>query len=507
MPWITFTGESKDFSDFTALQVYNALDCALTAQIKQKLEQQFNSNTRAVYKRSLRIQALCLAMMYEALPVEKARLTVTIFKLKKTLVRLESIWTRYCAAGGIETLNPMSPDQLKYLFYDVLKIPPVRKFDRKLGVTKTTVDRKALEDKISLYPAAQPFVAAALAIRETHKMLSVFKRGLEPNGKLRCSVNPAGTETGRLSSSANVFNRGTNAQNITDRLRTVVAVRPPWKLAVFDLEQAESRAVGYLSGDEAYIAACETGDLHTTVTRMVWPSLSWTNDPAKDKAVAETLFYRHFSYRDMAKRGGHGSNYYGQPFTMAKHLKVETSLMADFQIGYFKAFPGIRNWQMHTIALCMRDRKLITPTLRERTFWQRPTDPATHREAIAYVPQSLVGDVMNEGLLSVASWLKTGRLRCKLLMQIHDAGLFVYHEDDEPWLIPELNKRLIYPIEVTDIQGVSRLLQIPVEGKVGWNWQKLDDKTNPFGLAKIKQKDTRVWREEYGAEQLLDYLI
>ena len=31
------------------------------------------------------------------------------------------------------------------------------------------------------------------------------------------------------------------------------------------------------------------------------------------------------TYRDMAKRGGHGSNYMGQPWTMAKHLKVETS--------------------------------------------------------------------------------------------------------------------------------------------------------------------------------------
>lgn len=505
MPWIEFTGEQAGLSGYEALQVYNGLDCCLTAQIKEKLVPQLDTQHAIVYNRALRVQALCLAMSYEALPIDPIRLIFLVRRLGAEGDRLLSIWNRFCEAAGFkEPLNPLSTDQLKFLFFDALGIPPTKKWDPKLGKSKVTLDRKAMEEKLALYLPAAPFVKVNIAIREKRKMLSVFKRGLEPNGRLRCSFNPAGTETGRLSSNQNVFRRGMNAQNVTDALRGVVAVKPPWKMAVMDLEQAESRAVAYLSGDLAYIHACENGDLHTTVTQMVWKNLGWTTDLSTNKSIAEQPFYRHYSYRDMSKRGGHGSNYYGQPPTMAKHLNVEVSVMAEFQRDYFNAFSGIRDWQRWTIGQIMQKRKLITPLLRERTFWNRPDDAKTHREGIAFVPQSLVGDVMNEGLISIAEFFRRERIRATVNLQVHDAGMFIYHEEDEQWLLPEILQRVIFPVEVTDIGGTRRTLTIPIEAKVGWNWERESD-TNPLGLRKWKGKETRTWVEEYAPERLLDY--
>lgn len=102
----------------------------------------------------------------------------------------------------------------------------------------------------------------------------------------------------------------TNLQNITASLRKMFVADPGYKLCGIDLEQAESREVGWLSGticgDWSYLDACYSGDLHTLVARTAWPDLPWTGDPKLDRRVAETPFYRHLTYRDMAKKLGHG---------------------------------------------------------------------------------------------------------------------------------------------------------------------------------------------------------
>lgn len=54
----------------------------------------------------------------------------------------------------------------------------------------------------------------------------------------------------------------------------------------------------------------ESGDLHTANARRIWArELPWTGDILQDRRIADRPFYRDFSYRDMAKRGSHLSNF------------------------------------------------------------------------------------------------------------------------------------------------------------------------------------------------------
>lgn len=500
MPWITHTPDREHDTSFEVLQIYNMLDCSVTAELRDTLEAKMSSNHWLVYERAKRVEALCLAMSAAAMPVDTVELASAKEHLSSQKARLLEIWNRYVEAvefPGI--INPQSPHQLKRLFYDHLNIPVQTKYDPKKREHVVSLDRKILEDKLSNYPLAAPFIQILLGIRATGKMLSVLYTGLEPDNTLRCSFNPAGTETGRMSSNENVFGRGFNAQNVTPRLRRIVTARERRRIGAADLEQAESRAVAYLSQDENYIRACEGGDLHTTVTKMVWRNLPWTGDAKADRAIAEQVFVRVYSYRDMSKRGGHGTNYYGKAPTIAKNMEVERALVERFQEDYFNAFPGIRAWQMDTIHRIQRDRCLITPMGRERNFWGRPDDAATHRKGIAFVPQSLVGDIMNEALVALGLWLRREKIDCNIIAQVHDAGVFDYREEDEEWLIPEINKRLIYPVEVH-----GRELRIPVELKVGWNWGPKED-ANPYGLVKWKPgfKETR--ERKTARERLLDH--
>jgi DNA polymerase I-like protein with 3'-5' exonuclease and polymerase domains len=204
--------------------------------------------------------------------------------------------------------------------------------------------------------------------------------------------------------------------------------------------------------------------LHTAVCRLVWPNLPWVGDKS-DKSLAESPFYRHFSYRDQAKRGGHGSNYYGKPSTIAGIINVPVKFVQDFQDQYFAAFPGIPEWHLETIARVQREGKIVTALGRERRFWGRSDDPSTWREAIAYHPQSLVGDVMNEGLIQVMTWIKQNmdrgtfeinrKLRADLRSQIHDAGVFLIPIEALDEVAPIISERLKFPV---DFPGVGTML-------------------------------------------------
>lgn len=478
---------------FQQYQAYNCLDSCITAQLLPVMKGLMNDNHRLTYEREMRLQSLCLDMSRKGFPVDQMACLELLRVLENEATKAKNALHLFTTAVWGPLLNPNSWQQVEAFFYDFLELPPVWQYDHKTKQRKRGTNRDALEKLRDNYPSAQPFINAILTYREATKLASVFKKGLEPGtGRLRCSFSPSGTETGRLSSQTNPFGRGTNAQNLNDRVRQVITAPEGFLFAYPDLKTAESFVVGFRSGSRAYIDACAS-DLHTTVAKLVWPTaLPWTGDLKKDKELAERPFYRFFSYRDMAKRGGHATNYYGMPPTIAKHLKVEKTLIEELQRGYFAAFPEIQEWHLEVIARIQTEGKLTTIMGRERTFWGRSDDPATHREAIAFEPQSTVADVMDEGLMQVQDWLirecDYARIMAHadagLLAQIHDAGLFLIPIDGAAEVLEKILQRMVYPVEWA---GLGTML-IPAEMSIGLNWgkAKLDKKTgkwkNPAGL-------------------------
>lgn len=482
-------------------QIYNGLDCALTYELlttikahnQTHLTPQAPASTIYGFERAL--QAPALEMMLRGFKVNQYERQKAIERLKTELKTLDSILQEFSFAVIGKSVNPRSQQQLQHLFYTAMHIPEV--WTSKKGVRKLSMDRDALE-KIELYFHAKPLVGCILVIREKAKLLEVLETQIDPDGRFRSSYNIAGTETGRWSSSKSVTGTGGNSQNITADLRHILEADPGWKLCAIDLEQAESREVGWLCGllfnDWSYYDACLAGDLHTITSRLVWPKLPWTGDLKSDRALAEQPFYRHFSYRDMAKRGGHGSNYYGTPYTMAKHLKVRSKVMEDFQKAYFGAYPGIPKWHRWTAEQLQTVGHLETIFGRVRHFFGRANDDTTLREAIAFSPQSATADRMN--LILWRLWHYMGS-RIQLLAQVHDAVYFQFREDDNEADV--VSTALSYfPIP---IRHSGRTLTVPGEAKTGWNWGNQVTKKNPltgavsvenpYGLAKFKGSDTR----------------
>ncbi len=238
--------------------------------------------------------------------------------------------------------------------------------------------------------------------------------------------------------------------------------------------------------------ACESGDLHTYVTRLSYPDWSWTGDLKKDREIAERRFYRFFTYRDVSKRVGHATNYLGQPAEISKQTRLPLEIAKDFQDRYFAAFPCIERMHKWIAKTLQTEKRLVSSFGRHRDFFDRIDTNETLKSAVAYMFQSATGDCLNLGLYRL--WKYMGR-RVQILSQLHDAVYFqapIPANDNEE---RAMLKDALACVQITQHDPKSgRSMTIPGEVVGGFNWAhrwrlrddgSLDD-WNPNGLDWIK---------------------
>lgn len=466
--------------DMEAEWAYNGLDCCVTAELIDILEPQLDANTAATYAFSRKLQGPALEMRLRGVLVDGWRKAQVIDEYYDKIEVLEAQLERIVLEGiGLAGFNWKSGKDLRALFYDELKIPPIRKGGR------PTVDRGALE-KMEAYLIARPIVRHISLMRELQKKIDVLKTEIDRDGRMRTSYNIAGTSTGRFSSSYSEFGTGGNMQNIEESLRSIFIADPGMKFGKFDGAQIQSRIVGAAEwnhvGDGTYLDACESGDLHTTVAKMTWPELPWTGDLKADKAVASAPLYRHHSYRDACKVLGHGTNFDGQAETLSTQTRIPRNTIEQFQAKYHRAFPGHRLWRNLVENMIRRTGTYISLDGRKRQFWGRRSDPATVREALAYEGQATEAFIVNTGMLRI--WRSRDAV---MMMHEHDGLVVQYPEEREDEIIPKILEHLKVPLT---LRG-GRTLLIPYDAKVGWNRGAYNPATNPDGLRDYAPGDTR----------------
>lgn len=473
--------------------IYNGLDCCVTAEVLEVLLGQLDPCTSKTYEFSKSLQGPVLDMRLRGVLVDQARKGDVIEQYFQALDQLERNLYKIVSEGvGFWGFNWRSNPDLQELFYDRLGIPVIRKQG------KPTVNRDALE-KLEAYTIAQPVTMHIRALREIKKKIDFLKTGIDPDGRMRTSYNIAGTETGRFASTFSEFGTGTNLQNVEMLLRSVLIADPKMKMGYFDAAQGESRTVGAIEWnlfhDGRYLDACESDDLHTTVAKLCWPELPWTGDSEMDQAIAEEPFYRHYTRRFMCKKIGHGTNYAGQPRTLASQAKVDIGVIKTFQPIYFKAFPAHQLWHEWVRFTLQTMGQLTTLTGRRRFFFGRRDSDDTLREAIAYDPQGSLSDIVNTGMLNL--WLHGN---CELLLQNHDAVIVQFPEHLEDVIVPKIIEQLRTPIQLKH----GRTLTIPFKAHTGWNFSEYDGGINPDGLKEYKPGDKRRRTPQVG---LLDRVV
>lgn len=476
----TDTVDPADLKPFERDQVYNGLDCCLTTEILDALLPQLDNTTGSTYAFSKSLQGPVLEMRLRGVLVDQRRKAEVIDEYHDQLDRLEQNLEQIVREGiGFHGFNWRSNDDLKRLFYDELGIPPIRFRGR------ITVNRNALE-RIADYLPARQIVLHMSAMRDIAKKISTLKTSIDRDGRIRTSYNIAGTSTGRFSSSFSEFGTGGNLQNIEESLRSVFIADAGQKMAKFDAKSGESYCVGAvewnLFRDGKYLDVCESGDPHTATARLCWPKeLPWTGDLARDREIAETPYYRHYTYRYMCKKLGHGSNYLGKAATLAQQSRVDISAVDRFQIAYFKAYPAHLRWHAFKRQELRETGQLTSLTGRRRYFFGRRDSDDTIREAMAYDPQCSLADIVNTALLNI--WRQR---TATVLMHDHDAITVQYPEEKEDEIIPQILDQLRHPIELAD----GRILEIPYDCVTGWNKGQYHE-GNPDGLKEYTPGDKR----------------
>ena len=104
-----------------------------------------------------------------------------------------------------------SPKQQAEIFYDILGVKEVKNQKTK----KRTVNADALAIIAQREPLLAPILQSIEELRSLGVFYSTFTQAeLDPDQRMRCSYDPAGTKTFRYSSSKNAFGRGANLENI-----------------------------------------------------------------------------------------------------------------------------------------------------------------------------------------------------------------------------------------------------------------------------------------------------
>ena len=495
-----------EFDPATREWIYNGLDCTVTFDVLEALLPQLDDDTAHTYRQALAMQAPIFEITLRGVRVDTMQWNTTrketerkIKKVAHNLHRIlvEGVGINVPAPGTRKTEFYRSTKTLLHLFYTVLQLKEVKKRNAKGGLSPTVNEDALLRLKTNFY--AEPIINHILKLRGLEKAAQFLATKLDSDGRMRARWNIAGTVTGRLSSESTDFGTGTNNQNIARPLRRPFIPDPGFKFCNVDLEQADARNVGAICWElfldshgqdfaGAYLDACESGDLHTKTCMLGWPDLPWTGDLAHDKKhVAEVPAHRGMTYRDLAKRLGHGTNYDGlMSVGQATHLPMKQ--IKEFQARYFAGFPCIKAWHEWVQEQLDTTRQITTLYHRRRTFFGRPNDKKVFREALAFAPQSMTGDEMNAG------WLRLWRSdpyregRIQVLNQVHDSLLIQYREEDEDWIVPFIIDTLTERLE---LKG-GREFVMPVEAAIGWNWAYAS-KANPNGLLGWKgpRKDTR----------------
>ena len=485
----------RTLSESEAHQIYCGLDTMVTFEVMEELSRLISAREDddasypLLYSFERALQAPALDMMLRGFKIDGFERQRGIANTRSELAIIREQLDILATAIWDRGLNPNSPKQLKEFFYSRMRLPEI--WTSQKGERKLSLNREALE-KLDVYLHARPIIALILEARDLTKRLSVLETEVSHDDRMRTSYNIGGTNTGRWSSSSDVTGTGTNLQNIPPELRKMFVADGGWKLCGIDLEQAESREVGWLCGvlfdDWRYLDACEGGDLHTATARLIWPSLGWTEDGKANRSLANNQFYREFSYRDMSKRGGHATNYLVTPFTMSRHLKIPVGIATSFQDSYFSAYPCIPKWQQWTAEQLQRHGRLTTSFGRERQFFGRPDDDTTIRKAIAFSPQGSTGDRLNLGLWRIWHFMRD---RVELLAQVHDAVYFQYREGTVAEENEIISTALDLVANIPLFHGTRKFL-IPGEPKVGWNWGVFGP-SNADGLTKWNstKPDTR----------------
>jgi uracil-DNA glycosylase/DNA polymerase I-like protein with 3'-5' exonuclease and polymerase domains len=347
-------------------------------------------------------------------------------------------------------LNPNSPKQMQALFYGDLGIPPIMTRAKKGKKAAVTLNDDALQTIARKEPLVKPLINAISDIRTMGIFLSHFlETDLDEDQRMRCAYNIGGSASGksapvtyRLSSSENAFGSGGNLQAIPSEkskslgkaaargstvglgdpysypnIRSMFIPDPGYTFFDGDLDRADLQVVVWEADDQMLKAALGLGvDIHLMNAYIL------QNKSVPDLLELAETHPKYLDWRrpmkmlrEFAKVFCHGTNYGGQPRTMAANTGWLIKDVERAQALWFGAHPGIKRWH-DRVKTQVHKSHFIENRFGYRWYIFDRIDSIIP-EAIAWVPQSTVSVVINKIWMRVYKEIP----EAQVLLQTHDS--------------------------------------------------------------------------------------
>lgn len=273
-------------------------------------------------------------------------------------------------------------------------------------------------------------------------------------------------ETGRLSSQRNHFGLGGNLQNQDREIRSAYVADEGTVMLAVDLSSAEDRVVKMDLRDERMRKLARTPPWELKMHR--YNAALMFNKP--ESAVTKEDY-------DLAKRTGHGTNYFMQPPKMSETwlknsdgrvVKTPEECKTLQQLFITRCMPLLPDYWMGMRAAVMRHRCVSNVFGRVLDLTHERLDDETYRRCYAFKPQSTVGMLVNWfGLVPVWEWLRRegAATGARLCLQLHDA-LYFCVPPQHVWTVASTVQAMLE----RPVRYYGHEMTIPVEFKVSRRW-------------------------------------
>lgn len=201
------------------LLLYNCEDALRTWEIADS-QRVLVKHLKQEVQMNLKMQTnnLCLRMMNRGVLIDNKRRQDLKFELGQVLSGVQQELLNIIPQDFVQphtkkndTFWYNSPSQTATLFYDILGLPSIYHHKTK----QRTVGKEALPELKRRAPEFTAIYNRLETLGSLENVLDICQAQTDSDNRIRCSYNPGGAESHRLSSSKNVFGRGTNLQNLT----------------------------------------------------------------------------------------------------------------------------------------------------------------------------------------------------------------------------------------------------------------------------------------------------
>ena len=444
--WFKIGGTQESFF------IYNCLDALVCLEAFPKIEHELEiqGNLDAYISQIKLIEPLA-AMQYRGIRINNDELKNLS---ESAALRMEELTIEIKQIMG-KGINLNSTQQLQNYFYKEKGLKPY--VSRATG--RPTMDSDALK---RLSRRGYKEASLLLEYKQLAKLKSTYyDMNLDLDGRLRCSYNPVGTKSGRLSSSKTIFDTGMNLQNQPPIMKKVMLADERYAIHNVDLAKAENHIVAYLGPDENMIMAFEKRlDLHRMTAALIFGKAM---EDISDEPGSCSLASGKYSERFWGKKANHGLNYGLSYKAFGMAYEINESEAKFIVERYHAAYPGVRKYHKWIQKQLQHNRTITDMFGKKRPFFDRMDDDM-YKEAYSFIPQSTVARIINDyGILFLHSHPDV-----ELLNQVHDSIVF----QTKISLGPEATARILMDLKKSlaiELKWMSFYFNLESDFSIGLN--------------------------------------